>query len=174
VKQEAFVKAYEDLLKQLSADKAVVFTDAVHPTHAVRPVGCGALKETHVAVEQSSGRNRLNIHDAIDLETGHTIIMDVPTVNALSTIMLLMAIETPYPAMRSIHVVLDNFRYHHAKLVQAWLHRTGCRIEVHFAPSRACSGHPRTHRRSVDGLARFRGATRPSAKIIFAKRHNLY
>jgi hypothetical protein len=51
----------------------VAFVDAVHPTHAVRPVGCWAPQETLVAVEQSSGRNRLNIHGAIDLETGQTI-----------------------------------------------------------------------------------------------------
>ena len=36
----------------------VIFVDAVHPTHAVRPVGCWAPKEAPVAVEQSSGRDR--------------------------------------------------------------------------------------------------------------------
>ena len=56
VKQEAFIKAYDTLLNQLSADEAVIFADAVHPTHAVRPVGCWAPKEVAVAVEQSSGR----------------------------------------------------------------------------------------------------------------------
>jgi transposase len=29
----------------------------------------------------------------------------------------------------------DNARYHHAKLVQAWLTRPGCRIELHFIPT---------------------------------------
>ena len=88
-----------------------------------------------VAVEQSSGRDRLNIHGAIDLETGQTIMKDVLTVNALSTIMLLMAIEAMYPGMRLIHVFLDNARYHHAKLVQAWLARSDCRIKLHFVPA---------------------------------------
>jgi transposase len=134
-KQAAFIKAYEHLMNQLSTDEAVIFADAAHPTHAVRPVGCWAPKEAPVAVEQSSGRDRLNIHGAIDLETGQTIIKDVLTVDALSTIMLLMAIEAMYPAMRSIHVFLDNARYHHAKLVQAWLARPGCRIKLHFIPA---------------------------------------
>jgi hypothetical protein len=31
-----------------------------------------------------------------------------------------------------VHVFLDNARYHHAKLVQAWLARSGCRIKLHF------------------------------------------
>jgi hypothetical protein len=34
-----------------------------------------------------------------------------------------------------IHVFLDNARYHHAKLVQEWLSRPGCRIKLHFIPS---------------------------------------
>jgi transposase len=135
VKQSAFIKAYESLMNQLSADEAAIFADAVHPTHAARPVGCWAPKETPVAIEQSSGRDRLNIHGAIDLETGRTIMKDVLTVDALSTIMLLMAIEAAYPGMRLIHVFLDNARYHHAKLVQVWLARPECRIKLHFVPA---------------------------------------
>ncbi len=134
-KQAAFVKAYESLMNQLSADEAVIFADAVHPTHAVRPVGCWAPKEVPVAVEQSSGRDRLNIHGAIDLETGKTVMKDVLTVDPLSTIMLLMAIEAVYPGMRLVHVFLDNARCHHAKLVQAWLARPDCRIKLHFVPA---------------------------------------
>ena len=88
-----------------------------------------------LAVEQSSGRDRLNIHGAIDLETGQTIMKDVLTVDALSTILLLMAIEAMYPGMRWIHVFLDNARYHHAKLVQAWLGQPGRRIKLHFIPA---------------------------------------
>jgi len=50
---------------------------------------------------------------------------EVLTVDAMSTIALLMAIEALYPVMRSIHVFLDNDRYHYAKLVRKWLARPG-------------------------------------------------
>ena len=40
-KQAAFIKAYENLLNQLGDDEAVLFGDAVHPTHAV--LACGML-----------------------------------------------------------------------------------------------------------------------------------
>jgi transposase len=119
VKQAAFIKAYENLLNHLANDEAVLFGDAVHPTHAVRPVGCWAPKETPVAVAQTSGRQRLNIHGAIDLETGQTRMLEALTVDAASTIMLLMAIEAMYPGKRMIHLFLDNARYHHAKLAQS-------------------------------------------------------
>ena len=134
-KQAAFIKSYEELLNHLDADEAVLFADAVHPTHAVRPVGCWAPKDTPIAVAQTSGRQRLNIHGAIDLETGHTRMLEVQTVDAASTIMLMMALMAMYPRKRVIHLFLDNARYHHAKLVQAWLARPGCRIRPHFIPA---------------------------------------
>ena len=134
-KQAAFIEAYEHLLNHLDADEAVLFADAVHPTHAVRPVGCWAPKDTPIAVTQTRGRQRLNVHGAIDLESGNTRMLEVATVNAINTIMLLVAIEAMYPGQRMIHLFLDNARYHHAKLVQAWLARPECRIKLHFIPA---------------------------------------
>ena len=107
-KQAAFIRSYEALLNRLSADEAVMFADVVHPTHAVPAVGCWAPKDIPVAITQSSGRERLNIHGAIDLETGNTRMLDVLVVNAASTIMLLMAIEAMYPGKRLIHVYPDS------------------------------------------------------------------
>ena len=134
-KQAAFIQQYENLLNHLGDDEAVLFGDAVHPTHAVRPVGCWGPKDVAVAVSQSSGRQRLNIHGAIDLETGKIRMIEAATVNAISMIMLLRAIETMYLGKRLIHLFVDNARYHHARLVQAWLARPGCRIKLHFIPT---------------------------------------
>jgi transposase len=133
--QVRFIQAYENLLNQLGDDEAVLFGDAVHPTHAVRPVGCWGPKDVTVAVSQSSGRQRLNIHGAIDLETGRTRMIEAATVNAISMIMFLRAIEAMYPTKRLIHLFVDNARYHHAKVVQAWLARPECRIRLHFIPA---------------------------------------
>jgi len=134
VKQQAFIDGYEKLLNTLGDDEAVVFADAVHPTHAVRPAGCWAPKDTKIAIAGTSGRQRLNLHGAVDLETGATRMIEVTTVDAVSTIALLMAIVTMYPTKRLIHVFLDNARYHHAILVQEWLARHGSRIKLHFIP----------------------------------------
>jgi transposase len=134
-KQKAFIEAYEKLLNSLGPDEAVVFADAVHPTHAARPVGCWAPAKETLAIEQTSGRQRLNVHGALDLETGKTAMIDVETVDAASTIRLLEAIEAMYPLLAMIHVFLDNARYHHAHLVQAWLAQPGRRITLHFIPA---------------------------------------
>ena len=133
-KQQAFIKAYGNLLNGLGANEAVLFMDAVHPTHAARPAGCWAPSGCRPAIEQTSGRQRINIHGAIDLETGRTRMIESETIDALSTIRLLQSIEAMYPLPALIHVYLDNARYHHARLVQAWLAEPGRRIALHFIP----------------------------------------
>ena len=133
-RQQAFIDEYENLLNTMGADEAVVFVDAVHPTHQVRPAGCWARKEVAVAVEQTTGRQRLNIHGAINLETGQTQILAVDRVNAESFIKLLGEIEGTHTAMRLIHVFVDNASYHHAQIVKEWLAKAGRKIVLHFLP----------------------------------------
>ena len=60
--------------------------------------------------------------------------IEVVTVDAVSTIRLLESIAALYPMLALIHVFLDNARYHHAKLVQEWLARPGCRDQAAFHP----------------------------------------
>ncbi|MEB0284627.1 IS630 family transposase, partial [Sphingomonas sp. 10B4] len=169
-KQKAFIDAYDRLMRDLAADEAVVFADAVHPTHQVRPAGCWAPKDQAVAITPSSGRDRVNIHGAIDLETGKTQMLDVPTVDAQSTILLLIAILAAHPSMRIIHVFLDNARYHHARLVSEWLAREGGRITLHFVPTYSPHLNPIerlwgtmhrnvTHNRSYATFRDFKAAT---------------
>jgi hypothetical protein len=64
--------------------------------------------DVQTAVSQSSGRQRLNIHGAIDLETGKTRMIEAATVNAISMILLLRAIEAMYPGKRLIRLFVDN------------------------------------------------------------------
>jgi hypothetical protein len=52
-KQKAFISSYGKLLNSL--DEAVLFVDAVHPTHAARPVGCWAPKQDNLNFTLFSG-----------------------------------------------------------------------------------------------------------------------
>jgi len=133
-KQRAFIESYDNLLNSLADNEAVLFADAVHPTHAARPAGCWAPSQEKLAIEQTSGRQRINIHGAIDLQTGQTRMIEALTIDAASTIRLLQSIEALYPMLVLIHVFLDNARYHHAKLVREWLAQPGRRIKLHFIP----------------------------------------
>ena len=132
--------------------------------------GCWAPAQETLAIEQTSGRQRLNIHGAIDLETGKTRMIEAETVDAISTIRLLESIETFYPLLVLIHVYLDNARYHHAKLVQGWLAQPGRRIRLHFIPPYCPHLNPIerlwglmhrnvTHNKCYATLTQFAGAT---------------
>ena len=167
-KQQAFIDQYENLLNTMGADEAVAFVDAVHPTHQVRPAGCWARKDVAVAVEQTTGRERLNIHGAINLETGQTQILAVEKVNAESFIKLLGEIEGTHTAMRLIHVFVDNASYHHAQIVREWLAIAGRKIVLRFLPAYCPHLDPIerlwglmhenvTHNRDYKTFAEFRG-----------------
>jgi len=133
--QQAFIGDYERLLNALEPDEAVVFVDAVHPVYAARAVGCWARPQDTPAIAQTAGRGRLNIHGALDLETGRTAMIEVESVDAASTTRLLETIEARYPLTALVHVFLDNARYHHAVIVQQWLDQPGRRIKLRFIPS---------------------------------------
>ena len=133
--QQRFIEAHEDLRNSLGPDETVFYVDAVHPTHQAKPAGRWMPRGQRCALPAASGRDRLNLHGAIDLETGQTRIMDVQTVDAASTIALFEALERSNSTMSRIHVFLDNARYHHAKVVQGWLQQPGRRIVLHFVPS---------------------------------------
>ena len=133
--QRAFIESHEKLRNSLGPDEAIVYVDAVHPTHQSSPGGRWLPQDTRCAVSVTSGRERLNLHGAIDLETGATRIVEVETVDAKSTIRLLESIERAFPTMTRIYVPLDNARYHHAKLVKEWLEQPGRKIVLRFIPA---------------------------------------
>ena len=69
IKQAAFIAHYEALMTGLSADEMVVFSDAMHPEHQSRTAHGWFPKTQKIALKATSGRKRLNIQGALDLET---------------------------------------------------------------------------------------------------------
>jgi transposase len=61
-KQQAFIEAYGKLLNSLGPDEAVLFLDAVHPTHAARPVGCWVPTEEKLGGSVRSGHGQFPRH----------------------------------------------------------------------------------------------------------------
>ena len=132
--QVAHIEAYEALLNGLESDESVVFADAVHPEYQSRPAHGWFPKDEKVAIKATSGRKRLNIHGAFDLETSRLTWVESERISAETTLSLLQKLEAAYPEKRVVHVFLDNARYHHAKMLQPWLERPDCRIRLHFLP----------------------------------------
>ena len=81
----------------MAADEAVYFADVVHPEYQSRPVHGWVRKGDKVALRRTSGRQRLNLHAALDLETFHCPLVEAERIDAASTITLLEKLEAANP-----------------------------------------------------------------------------
>jgi len=111
------------------------FARLVPLREASATLDAAGARKPRPAIEQASGRQRIDIHGAINLETGQTRMIEAESIDAASTIRLLESIEALYPTLALIHVFLDNARDHHAKLVQEWLAQPERQIKLHFVPA---------------------------------------
>jgi len=136
-KQRQFIDSYNDLCNELLPDETIVFADAVHPEHQSRPAYGWFPKNCRPAIPATSGRKRLNIHGALNLETFKFQFVESTKINAETTQQLLQKIENAHPDKRRIHVFFDNARYHHAKVLQPWLKAPNRRVKLHFLPAYA-------------------------------------
>lgn len=131
--QQLFAEQYEDFMLSKPSDVEVVFVDAVHPEHNAQPAYGWIKRGETRELKTNSGRQRLNLHGAINAETHEITVIESDTVDSYSTINLLTAIENKYPAASSIKVILDNAQYHYSKVVKEYLKQS--RIELVFLPS---------------------------------------
>ena len=127
--QEAFVEKYENIKKNKADGDVVYFMDATHPQH--NPViGCGWIKRgKEHPIRSNTGRQRLNITGAIDVQTLSAEIRFDETVDALSTIALLRQLEDANPSAPTIFVFCDNARYYKSKTVAEYLVTSRIRLE---------------------------------------------
>jgi transposase len=135
VLQRQFIDMYEKLLSSLPDDEAVYFADAVHPEYQVRPAFGWMRKGSNTAVMTTSGRQRVNIHGALNLENFDAPFVEVIKVNGDSSVALLAKIAAQNPSKSTIHVIWDNAPYHNCKQVRAWLSRSNCRINLIRLPA---------------------------------------
>ena len=81
----------------------------------------GGIGFTKRLLKTNSGRQRLNLHGAINIETMVVTVVESTTVNADSTIELLETLNQQYPLSARLHIILDNARYHYSKVVKKYL-----------------------------------------------------
>lgn len=132
--QEAFIAAHESLLNELGADEAIYFADAVHPEHQSKPAFGWVKRGMNPTLKTTSGRGRVNIHGALNLENFDAPFVEPTTVDGASAVQLLSKIEARNPDKRTIHVIWDNAPYHRGEEVRAFLSRPNCRINLIALP----------------------------------------
>ncbi len=119
-KQAEFIELYDNLLNGLSADEAVYFADAVHPEHQSKPAFGWVKKGINPAIKTTSGRGRVNIHGALNLENFDAPFVAPATVDGVSAVQLLAKIEARNPEKRIIHVIWDNAAYYKGRMSECF------------------------------------------------------
>lgn len=131
--QEEFIKCYKEFMLSKANNEAIFFVDAVHPEHNTMAAYGWLKKGIPKKLATHYGRQRLNLHGAINPETLDTFIVEGGTIDSSSTISLFETLENYYPLATKIYVILDNAGYHKSREVEAYLNNS--RIKAAYLPS---------------------------------------
>lgn len=121
-KQAAFLEQYKSTKAGLGDKDRIYFLDATHPQHNTKPFYGWILKgkKHDKYIKTNSGRARLNLNGAINWHEKTAIVLEEKTINQEATIRLLEAIKNQQKSGK-VYLILDNAKYHHARLVRNWV-----------------------------------------------------
>jgi len=134
-KQAVWLQEYKSLEENKKEDEVILFGDGVHPTHNIHKTKAWIKKGEDKQIKTNTGRGRLNINGALDMETMTVTTHFSETINAQETMNLFDKIQLAYKDKTTIYLIIDNARYYKNKDVTAYLAREGCRIKLKFLPS---------------------------------------
>lgn len=121
IKQEEFIEKYNEIKDNLTEKEKIYFIDWVHPMHNVDNQYWWIKKWTEKEIKSNTGRDRININGAYNLENQEAIIIESETINTQSTIELYKKIELLNPDLEKIYIIRDNARYYNNGLVKEYL-----------------------------------------------------
>lgn len=135
IKQDAFMDRYYEIKKNLKTNDQIYFLDSTHPEHNTKPSYGWILKgkANDKIIKTNSGRERLNLAGALNLNDKKALILSEETINKFVTIKLLKKLQKAQPTGK-IYLILDNATYYHAKIVTNYVKRKR-RIKLVFLPS---------------------------------------
>lgn len=132
-KQEEFVELYDKTKKELGEDDEIYFIDGVHPQHNTVATSGWIKKGQQKLLRTNTGRKRVNINGALEVESKQVIHVQCDSINSQSTIDLLEKLQKHQPIGRII-CILDNARYYKSKLLKDYLNNHS-RIEFMYLPA---------------------------------------
>jgi transposase len=130
--QEEYLEKYQELKETKGLNDRVYFVDGVHPLHNSQPAYGWLKKGYNYTIQSNTGRNRVNINGAYNLEEHKVIIEESPSINAQSTVALFKKILKEQP-LGMIYIILDNAKYYRSHVVKDFL-KNHARIQLIFLP----------------------------------------
>lgn len=135
IKQEAFLKTYQEIKAKLGARDRMYFLDSTHPQHNTQLAYGWILrgKQNDKFVKTNSGRDRLNLSGALNFNDKTAIVLNEKSMNKEATVRLLETMRQKQKKGKA-YLVLDNASYYHARIVKRWiLHHP--RFKLIFLPA---------------------------------------
>ena len=130
--QKEFLEGYEKLKENKGANDPIYFMDGVHPQHNTQASYGWIKRGEEKEIKSNSGRQRLNINGAINIETLSCATVMDDAVNADSTIELLKQLERKHRKAKVIYIICDNARYYRSRKVKEYLENS--RVVLVFLP----------------------------------------
>jgi transposase len=130
--QKAFLDEYEHLKAIKGKNDPIYFADATHPQHNSIASYGWIKKGQEKELKSNSGRQRLNINGAINIETLQITVRFYETINAQSAKDLFAKLEAKHPLAKAIYVIVDNARYYRSRWLRKML--KGTKIKLIFLP----------------------------------------
>ena len=132
-KQEQFKGEYEILKTTKRPEDKIYFVDASHPHHNNRPFYGWIYKGEEKAIKTNSGRKRINLNGAINLEDMDITVLSEETINSHAMMRLMLILEEKQPK-GEIYLILDNARYNHSYELQLFL-EDHSRVHLKYLPA---------------------------------------
>lgn len=126
--QAAWLQQYEQIKQNKGENDPIYFMDAVHPQHNTTAAYGWIKRGEEREIQSNTGRKRININGAIDVQKMEVVMRTDDTINAQSTIPLLKQIEVKHPDAAVIYVVCDNARYYYCEDVARFLAHSKVRL----------------------------------------------
>lgn len=131
--QEDFLEKYAELKENKDPEDRIWFIDAVHTLHNSQPAYGWLKKGFDYTIESNTGRRRVNINGAYNIEDHKVVIDEAITINAQSTISLFKKLLKEQP-LGLIYIILDNAPYYRSRKVQEFMQKNQ-RIQLLFLPA---------------------------------------
>jgi transposase len=131
-KQVAFLEEYKKIKECMDETDELYFTDGSHPQHNSLPAYAWIETGHEKEVKTNTGRQRVNLNGALSAKDHSAVVLAAETINVEAMIELFKALEALHPLSKTIHLIMDNARYNHARIVREYI--TTSRIQIHYLP----------------------------------------
>lgn len=132
-KQEEFKKDYQELKCGKYGTGKIYFVDASHPQHNNMPFYGWIYKGETKTIKTNSGRTRLNLNGALNLENMEITVLSEKTIDAYAMMRLILKLEEKQPT-GGIFLIVDNASYNHSYKLALFI-EDHPRVQLKYLPA---------------------------------------